>query len=322
MRIGIAGAGAFGAALAVTLAQAGREVTLWARDAVAVETMREARRVARLPDVTLPDGVAPVSDLSALFGCDTILLALPAQATRGFVTAHAETLAGKVLVACAKGIDLHSLTGQTAIIAEAVPSATPALLTGPSFAADIARGLPTALTLACADAPCGAALQHALSTPSLRLYRTADVTGAELGGALKNVVAIACGACIGAGLGDSARAALMTRGFAEMQRLAASLGARPETLMGLSGFGDLVLTCSSELSRNYRYGLALGRGESFDAATTVEGAATARAVTGLAAARGLDMPISAVTARMVAGELTPLQALDALINRPLKEERE
>ncbi|WPY93661.1 NAD(P)H-dependent glycerol-3-phosphate dehydrogenase [Limimaricola variabilis] len=322
MRIGIAGAGAFGAALAVALARTGREVTLWARDAAAVEKARENRRVERLPEIDLPASIDIVSDLDALLPCDTILLALPAQATRGFVTAHAEALAGKVLVACAKGIDLTRLTGQTAIIAEAVPSATPALLTGPSFAADIARGLPTALTLACADEGCGAALQAALSTPGLRLYRTADVIGAELGGALKNVIAIACGACIGAGFGDSARAALMTRGFAEMQRLAASLGARPETLMGLSGFGDLVLTCSSELSRNYRYGLALGRGESFDTGTTVEGAATARAVTDLAAARGLDLPISAVTARMVAHDLTPHQALDALINRPLKEESE
>ncbi|MGR3465321.1 NAD(P)H-dependent glycerol-3-phosphate dehydrogenase [Limimaricola sp.] len=322
MRIGIAGAGAFGTALAVTLAQAGQQVTLWARDTAAVEAMRRSRRATRLPEIDLPAGIDPVSELSALFTCDTILLALPAQATRGFVAEHRDALSGKVLVACAKGIDLHSLTGQTAIIAEAVPDATPALLTGPSFAADIARGLPTALTLACADDACGATLQHALSTPTLRLYRSADVTGAELGGALKNVVAIACGACIGAGFGDSARAALMTRGFAEMQRLAAALGARPETLMGLSGFGDLVLTCSSELSRNYRYGLALGRGEAFDSHTTVEGAATARAVTDLAAARGLDLPISAVTARMVAGDLTPLQALDALINRPLKEERE
>ena len=322
MRIGIAGSGAFGTALAVTLAQAGQEVTLWARDAETVERTRATRRVERLPDVDLPGGIEPVSDLSALFACDTILLALPAQATRVFVTDHAGALSGKVLVACAKGIDLTSLTGQTAIIAEAVPDATPALLTGPSFAADIARGLPTALTLACTDTACGAKLQHALSTPSLRLYRSDDVIGAELGGALKNVIAIACGACIGAGLGDSARAALMTRGFAELQRLAAALGAKPETLMGLSGFGDLVLTCSSELSRNYRYGLALGRGESFDTHMTVEGAATARAVTDLAAARGLDLPISAVTARMVANELTPLQALDALINRPLKEERE
>ncbi|MCP1169363.1 NAD(P)H-dependent glycerol-3-phosphate dehydrogenase [Limimaricola litoreus] len=322
MRIGIAGAGAFGTALAVTLAQAGQAVTLWARDAEAVGEIRRTRRVERLPEIELPEGIEPVSALSSLFSCDTILMALPAQATRGFVAEHAAPLAGKVLVACAKGIDLHSLTGQTAIIAKAVPSATPALLTGPSFAADIARGLPTALTLACADEACGAALQQALSTPTLRLYRSADVIGAELGGALKNVIAIACGACIGAGLGDSARAALMTRGFAEMQRLAAALGARPETLMGLSGFGDLVLTCSSELSRNYRYGLALGRGETFDSHMTVEGAATARAVTDLAAARGLDLPISAVTARMVAGDLTPLQALDALINRPLKEERE
>ncbi|SDE63832.1 NAD(P)H-dependent glycerol-3-phosphate dehydrogenase [Limimaricola pyoseonensis] len=320
MRIGIAGAGAFGSALAVTLARAGREVTLWARDEGAVQTMRDTRRAVRLPDVDLPAGIDPVSELSSLFSCDTILLALPAQVTRGFLEAHAGALSGRTLVACAKGLDLTTLTGQGAIVVESVPDAVPALLTGPSFAADIARGLPTALTLACPDDAAGRALQHDLSTPDLRLYRSTDLAGAELGGALKNVIAIACGACIGAGFGDSARAALMTRGFAEMQRLAAALGARPETLMGLSGFGDLVLTCSSELSRNYRYGLALGRHEDWDAATTVEGAHTARAVADLATKRGLDLPISAVTARMVAGELTPQQALETLINRPLKEE--
>lgn len=320
MRIGIAGAGAFGAALAVALARTGREVTLWARDAAAVDKARENRRVERLPEIDLPASIDIVSDLDALLPCDTILLALPAQATRGFVTVHAEALAGKVLVACAKGIDLTRLTGQTAIIAEAVPSATPALLTGPSFAADIARGLPTALTLACADAPCGAALQHALSTPSLRLYRTADVTGAELGGALKNVVAIACGACIGAGLGDSARAALMTRGFAEMTRFAVHYGAQPETLAGLSGLGDLALTCTSELSRNYRFGQALGRGENFDATVTVEGAATARAVTAIAQKRSLSLPISTAVAALVEQRATVAEVLQDLLSRPLKEE--
>ncbi len=320
MKIAVAGAGAFGTALAVTLARAGQPVTLWARDAAAVEAMRRDRTSPRLPDVTLPIRIEPTSRLADLALADAILLALPAQSTRGFLSEHADLLSGRLLVACAKGIDLTSLTDQTAVIEETVPDATPALLTGPSFAADIARGLPTALTLACRDEATGRALQQALSTPDLRLYRSTDTVGAELGGALKNVIAIACGACIGAGFGDSARAALMTRGFAEMQRLAASLGARPETLMGLSGFGDLVLTCSSELSRNYRYGLALGRGEDWDAGATVEGAATARAVTDLARARNLDLPISTVTAAMVAGDLTPTQALDALLTRPLKEE--
>ncbi len=320
MKISVAGAGAFGTALAVTLARSGVPVTLWARDPDAVTRMREARVTPRLPGVDLPVRVTPSHDLNTLFAADVVLLALPAQATRGFLETHAAALSGKILVACAKGIDLTTLTGQGAIIADTVPGATPALLTGPSFAADIARGLPTALTLACADDASGRALQQALSTPELRLYRSTDIAGAELGGALKNVIAIACGACIGAGFGDSARAALMTRGFAEMQRLAAALGARPETLQGLSGFGDLVLTCSSELSRNYRYGLALGRGEEFDTSTTVEGAATAHAVTGLAKARHIDLPISSVTAGMVAGDLTPTQALDALFTRPLKEE--
>ena len=190
----------------------------------------------------------------------------------------------------------------------------------PSVAADIARGLPTALTLACADAAAAEALQRDLSTATLRLYRTTDVTGAELGGALKNIIAIAAGAAIGAGYGDSARASIVTRGFAEMGRLAGALGARPETLNGLSGLGDLVLTCTSEQSRNFRYGLALGARRPFAQGTTVEGAATARAVSSLARQRGIEMPISDLVAGLAEGRIAMEHALNLLLNRPLKEE--
>jgi glycerol-3-phosphate dehydrogenase (NAD(P)+) len=281
--------------------------------------MAVPRANPRLPGVALPAGLL-LAGPSALAGAGPVLLAVPAQALRGFLAEHATALAGRPLVACGKGIDLATLTGPSAVIAGIVPGAVAAVLTGPSFAADIARGLPTALTLACADDAMGAALQRALSVPTLRLYRTTDVIGAELGGALKNVIAIACGACIGAGLGDSARAALMTRGYAEMTRLAAHLGAQAETLTGLSGCGDLVLTCTSAESRNFGYGLALGRGHGFDASVTVEGAATARAVVRLARGLGLDLPITAAVAGLVEGRLTVADALTNLLNRPLKEE--
>lgn len=319
MRITVAGAGAFGTALAVSLARIG-PVTLWARDGRAVEAMRATRVNPRLPGVSLPDRIVVSAETEPLLAADVILLAIPAQHLRAFLADHAGILSGKALVACGKGIDLETLQGPTAIIAAIVPGAVPAILTGPSFAADIARGLPTALTLACADDAAAQTLQECLSTPNLRLYRTADTTGAELGGALKNVIAIACGACMGAGLGDSARAALMTRGFAEMMRLAAQLGALPDTLAGLSGFGDLVLTCTSAQSRNYGYGHALGQGAAFDPAITVEGIATARAMVALSGRLKVDMPISAAVADLTAGRVTVRDAMNTLLNRPLKEE--
>jgi len=201
-----------------------------------------------------------------------------------------------------------------------IPSATVAILTGPSFAADIARGLPTALTLACADEAKGMALQQALTTPNLRLYRTRDIIGAELGGALKNVIAIACGAAMGAGLGESARAALVTRGFAEMSRMAVHLGAEVETLHGLSGFGDLILTCTSDQSRNYRFGLSLGQNQPFDADVTVEGAATARAVLAKSRDMRLDMPITSAIVGLIDHKLSVSDAMEMLLARPLKEE--
>ena len=314
-RITIAGAGAFGTALAVALAP--RPVTLWARDAGVIAATRQS---PRLPGQPIPDSVTLTADPQALAGAACVLVAIPAQALRPFLTMHRAVLDGQRIVACGKGIDLATLTGATATIATALPDAVPSLLTGPGFAADIARGLPTALTLACADATAGRDLQDLLSTPGLRLYRTTDTTGAELGGSLKNVIAIGCGACIGAGLGESARAALMTRGFAEMRRLAADLGAQPETLTGLSGFGDLVLTATSPRSRNYAFGLSLGRGSSFDTTTTVEGIATAHAVAALGAARGIDLPVTRTVSALCDGRQTIAGAMETLLNRPLKEE--
>lgn len=314
--IAVAGAGAFGTALAVALC-ATRDVSLWGRD---VEAMAGTRENPKLPGVALPEALAVTSDSAILSRAEVVLLAVPAQALGGFLAAQADALARKPLVACAKGIDLTTLEGPSALIARAVPSSIPLVLTGPSFAADIARGLPTALTLACRDEEAAEELQALLSTPVLRLYRTADVAGAELGGALKNVVAIACGACLGAGLGESARAALLTRGFAEMRRLAVALGAEEATLMGLSGLGDLVLTASSPSSRNYRLGLRLGRGEGAEPGVTVEGAATAEAALRLGARLGVELPVAEVVAGLVAGRLGVAEALRRLLDRPLRAE--
>lgn len=320
MSVSVLGSGAFGTALTISLAGNG-PVTLWARSADHAAQMQATREnAARLPSVPLPSAVTVTSDMMQSASAETILLAVPMQQLRRALQDHAEALRGKTLVACCKGIELSSGLGPVAVIQDMIPNARAALLTGPSFADDIARGLPTALTLACADANLGETLQAELTTTNLRLYRTTDTIGAELGGALKNVMAIACGATMGAGLGDSARAALMTRGFVEMQRFAAMRGAQPDTLMGLSGLGDLVLTCSSDLSRNYRFGLSLGLNQSFDSKTTVEGVATARAMSEIAAKEGLDMPISATVADLSHGTYSVTEAIQTLLNRPLKEE--
>ncbi|MBS3978439.1 MAG: NAD(P)-dependent glycerol-3-phosphate dehydrogenase [Rhodobacteraceae bacterium] len=316
--IGIAGAGAFGTALAVALAKAGRPVRLWARDPDQVRLMRETgRNDSALPGVELPGTVSVHLDIAEICGGDALLLTMPMQALGGALDTWPQIDGRQPLVACCKGVDLTTLRGPVAVIEARRPGAQAAMLTGPSFAADIARGLPTALTLATQE---GAALQELLSTRTLRIYRTDDVIGAELGGALKNVVAIAAGTVIGAGLGDSARAALMTRGYAEMVRLAEALGARTETLSGLSGFGDLVLTCTSTQSRNFRFGCALGKGEAFDPQVTVEGVATARAVVKLAAGMGIDMPVTAMVNALALGKIALNDAIGQLMSRPLKQE--
>ncbi|MCT4555137.1 MAG: NAD(P)-dependent glycerol-3-phosphate dehydrogenase [Pelagimonas sp.] len=316
MRISVLGGGAFGTALAISLAANG-PVTLWARDISALQDRRES---PRLPGAKLPDAITLTDDLATATQADALLFATPMQSLSALLTRIDAALEGVALVACCKGIDLTTLTGPAGVLRAGKPQGIPAILTGPSFAADIAHGLPTALTIACEDDAMGTRLQHALSTPTLRLYRSSDVAGAELGGALKNVMAIACGAAMGAGLGDSARAALMTRGFAEMTRFATSHGARAETLAGLSGLGDLALTCTSDLSRNYRFGMALGRGDAFDPDITVEGAATARAMARIAQAQDLSLPICDAVAALTEGRATLRDILDQLLSRPLKEE--
>jgi glycerol-3-phosphate dehydrogenase (NAD(P)+) len=317
--IGIAGAGAFGTALAVALGQAGRGVQLWARDPAQVRELQATRRhEAALPGISLPENVTVHAEIAEVCGGEALLLAVPMQALGGLMDRWPAIGTGQPLVACCKGVDLETLRGPVDLIRSRRPGATVAILTGPSFAADIARGLPTALTLATTAK--GEVLQALLSTPTLRLYRTDDVTGAELGGALKNVIAIAAGVVIGAGLGDSARAALMTRGYAEMVRLALAMGARAETLAGLSGLGDLVLTCTSTQSRNFRYGLALGQGGGFDPKITVEGVATARAVVRLAGERGTEMPVTAMVDALASGRTSLDDAVGLLMSRPLKQE--
>ncbi len=317
--IGIMGAGAFGTALGIALAKAGTPVTLWTRSEIHAEDMGKLRRNrAYLPDAPFPEPLSVTSDIDALADSKVVLVAVPLQHLRSALIPH--DLPDAPIVACCKGIELSSGLGPTGVVEEVLPGAITAILTGPSFAADIAIGRPTALTLACRDATIGKALQDTLTTPTLRLYRTTDTIGAELGGALKNVIAIACGTVIGAGLGDSARAATMTRGFAEMQRIGASFGAHTDTLAGLSGLGDLALTCTSDLSRNYRLGLSLGRSEVFDPTITVEGAATAGAMFEIGKARGLDLPITETVTRLLDGSTTVVDAIETLMTRPLKEE--
>lgn len=317
--ITVLGSGAFGTALAISLAKSGQSVTLWSRDAAQARIMQDSRQnAARLPDITFPDSLQITAQLPQANG--PALLAVPMQQLRYLLNDQTKALQGRDLVACCKGIELSSTLGPVALIRQMMPDSSASILTGPSFAHDIARGLPTALTLACADASLGKTLQQTLITQNLRIYRTTDTIGAELGGALKNVIAIAAGAVTGAGLGDSARAALMTRGFAEMQRLALAVGAQADTLSGLSGFGDLVLTCTSPQSRNMQFGMSIGRNESFDTKITVEGAATARAALARAEALEIDMPITAAVVAMLDGQVTLRQAMDMLLSRPLKEE--
>jgi glycerol-3-phosphate dehydrogenase (NAD(P)+) len=316
--IAILGAGAFGTALAVTLAREGTAVALWTRDTAQAGDMQRTRvNAARLPQVTLPPTVDVTSDLDRI-AADCVLLAVPAQALRAFLAEHGATLDARTLVSCGKGIDRATGLRPTELIARACPRARVAALTGPSFAEDIAAGLPTALTLAVADD--GAGLQARLSTAGLRLYLTHDIVGAELGGALKNDIALAAGITIGAGLGESARAAVVTRGFAEITRFAVSEGAAPETLAGLSGLGDLLLTCTSPKSRNFAAGLAIGRGQPPARGVTIEGLATAEAITAIASARGIDMPLSATVAAVTHGRMTVAEAADHLMSRPLRKE--
>ena len=325
-KIAVLGAGAWGTALAnAAAARPGREVLLWARDAAHVsELARDRENRRRLPGVALAEGVTPQSQLSAAAEADLVLAVVPAQAVRDLSTKLAGLLReGVPVVVCAKGIERGSHRLMTEVIRECLPAQTAAILSGPSFAADVARGLPTAVTLACADEEKAAWIAAMLGTPTLRLYHSTDVRGVEIGGATKNVLAIACGIAAGRGLGASAGAALIARGFSELARFAVASGARPETLMGLSGLGDLVLTCSSEQSRNFSFGLALGRGETAGTAAhgkLAEGALTAPVLVDLAEGLGVDTPIAHSVAAIVSGEINVEDAIETLLARPQKAE--
>lgn len=313
--IAVLGAGAFGTGLACALAT-NEPVILWGRDPDHMaEITATGRNDRRLPGIALPAQITATADLRAACSAELLLLAVPLQQYRAFLSAHADLMRDKIVVACSKGLDFKTGSGPVGLISAVTDRG--GILSGPSFAKDIAAGTPTALTLAMADG--AEVIQHRLSTPTLRIYRTDDVVGVELGGALKNVMAIACGAAIGGGFGESARAAILTRAYQEMMTYALHHGGRPETLTGLAGFGDLVLTCTSEASRNYQAGMAVGRKEPLPNAT-IEGIATAHIVAKQARAAGLDLPVIDTIARVLSDEVTIHQAVRDLLNRPLRKE--
>ena len=323
-RIAVLGGGAWGTALALTCARAGRDVTLWEFDAGNAEHLATRRESRFLPGVRLEDNIKVTRALAEASRSDAILLVVPAQAMRSVIKSLAQTMAaGSPLIACAKGIEHGSHKFMTEIIAECAPNATPAILSGPSFAADVARGLPTAVTLAAADGEIAQALAQTIASASFRPYHSTDVRGVEIGGAAKNVLAIAAGIVTGRGLGASASAALTTRGFAELVRFGKAYGAKPETMTGLSGLGDLILTCSSPQSRNFSFGVALGKGEKPDGAAhgkLAEGTFTAPVLLEMAVEKNIEMPISAAVAALLAETLSVDEAIDSLLTRPIKSE--
>lgn len=324
--IGVVGAGAWGSALAVVLARKGCRVSLWAHETEVVEAIvRERRNPLFLPGIAM-DGVDASTDLAILAKAEAILLVAPSQFLRGVCRRLAPILApGTPLVVCAKGIESGSLALMSEVVAEEMPGQPLAVLSGPTFAVEVARGLPTAVTLAAADAVLGARLVEAIGTQTFRPYLTDDIIGAEMGGAVKNVLAIACGVVEGRGMGDNARAALITRGMAELMRLAVARGGRGETCMGLSGLGDLMLTASSTQSRNYSLGVALGQGRRLtdilaERRSVTEGVASAASVAGLARRLGVEMPIvEAVEAALHQG-LDLDRAINGLLGRPFTAE--
>jgi glycerol-3-phosphate dehydrogenase (NAD(P)+) len=319
--VAVIGAGAWGTALASVAMRAGRDVVLCARDAAAAAAMTVTRENPRLPGVQLEKRIEITGDLALAARADIVLLVVPAQNLRASAAALAPHLRPNTpVIACAKGIEHGTHHFMTEVIAQAAPPATPAILSGPSFAADVARGLPTAVTLATSDETLASALVHALGSATFRPYHSTDVRGVEIGGAAKNVLAIAAGIVAGKQLGASALAALTTRGFSELLRLGRACGARNETMSGLSGLGDLILSCSSPQSRNFSLGLSLGRGEPPARGKLAEGEFTAPVLIELAASKNVDMPVASAVAAILSGSVTIDQAIENLLTRPFKAE--
>jgi len=320
-KVAVIGAGAWGTALAALAARAGREVVLCARSPATAAQIAASRINPKLAGMRLPADIDVTDDVARAAHADIILIATPAQSLRAAVTALAPHLARATpLIACAKGIERGTHKFMTEVIAEAAPDARPAILSGPSFAEDVARGLPTAVTLAAKEVELAGALAQALGSPSFRPYHTSDVRGVEIGGAAKNVLAIAAGIVAGKKLGASAQAALTTRGFSELVRLGRACGARSETMAGLSGLGDLILTCSSPQSRNFALGMALGRGDARPHGKLAEGEFTAPVLIELAAAEDVDMPVSNAVAAILNGAITIDDAIESLLTRPFRAE--
>jgi glycerol-3-phosphate dehydrogenase (NAD(P)+) len=321
--IAVLGGGAWGTALANTFAAAGRQTLLWARDHETVQTINGRSRNERyLPGIALDPALRATADpREALNGADIVLAVVPAQTLGHVLQDLAAFIAhGVPVVICAKGIERDTGRLPSMVLQTALPENPPAALSGPSFATDLARGLPTAVTVAAHDPELAAGLAARLSTPRLRCYSADDLTGVEVGGALKNVLAIAAGAASGAGLGASAQAALITRGFVELRRIGVAMGAQPQTLMGLSGLGDLMLTCGSGQSRNFAYGEALGRGDALAGRPLAEGVATAAIAAQIVRERGIEAPIITAVDEILRGQSTIAEAVQALMTRPLRSE--
>ena len=319
--VAVIGAGAWGTALAGVAARAGREVVLWARNADRAKQIAATRSNPKLPDVKLDAAIAVTGDIAQAASADIILIATPAQNLREAVAALAPHLAkAKPLIACAKGIERGTHLFMTEVIAATAPDAVPAILSGPGFADDVARGLPTAVTLAATDEALAAALVQALGSATFRPYHSTDIRGVEIGGAAKNVLAIAAGIAVGRKLGASALAALTTRGFSELIRLGHACGARSETMAGLSGLGDLILTCSNPQSRNFTLGVALGRGEAKPVGKLAEGKFTAPVLIELALSKDVELPVSSAVAAILRGAVTIDAAIEGLLTRPFKAE--
>ena len=323
--IAVIGAGAWGSALALTCARAGRQVTLWDHDAANAAQLAKKRESLFLPGVGIDDSIAIAGNLAEAARAEAILLVVPAQAVRAVAKTLAPLLSNRTpIIVCAKGIERGSKKFMSEVIAECAPNAVAAILSGPSFAADVARGMPTAVTLAAADGKLAAKLAQAVGSAAFRPYHSSDVRGVEIGGAAKNVLAIAAGIVTGRGLGASALAALTTRGFAELVRFGRAYGAKPETMMGLSGLGDLLLTCSSPQSRNFSFGVNLGRGRKPDEIhrTTglAEGTFTASVLLEMARDRAVEMPISSAVAALLTEQMSVDEAIELLLTRPLKAE--
>jgi len=323
-RIGVIGAGAWGTALANAAAKAGRDVVLHGRDPALIDAIARTRSNEKyLPGIRLEEKVTPTTDLARAADADAILLVTPTQSLRENASALAKLLrAGTPAIACSKGIENGTKKFVTEVIEEVLPQAKPAILSGPGFAEDVAAGLPTAVTLAAHDEALALELAGALSSQTFRLYHSTDVRGVEIGGAAKNVLAIAAGIVAGKKLGASAQAALTTRGFAELLRFARAYDAKPETLTGLSGLGDLILTCSSPQSRNYAFGVSLGGSSTVDVhgKKLTEGVYTAPVLVEAARAKKIEMPIAEAVAAVLAGKVGIDAAIAGLLSRPLRQE--